>query len=127
MSLWDRDQTSLQTVPEVVSLLRRSVALDSTFVDAHLQLGIFYSDKRRYGEAIKEFLCAITLQPNLSTAHYHLAQAYMRTGEKLEAQQEFQTFQRLRNLDTEEAQKEQTELKQFVVSMKGQPATSLGR
>ncbi len=120
LSLWNREQNSEAKLVEVESLLKKAVALDGRFSDAHLQLGILYGDQRRYPEAIHELERAIALQPALTTAHYHLAQAYMRTGEKSRADQEFHTFERLRQQDQVQTEKERNEIRQFIVTMKEQ-------
>jgi tetratricopeptide (TPR) repeat protein len=118
MSLWERGRESQPSLPQVESLLKRALAVDPKFVDAHVQLGILYADQHRYPEAIGEFRCAIALQPALTTAHYHLAQAYIRTGERSQARSELQTFEHLRTQDQAETEKERNEVKQFIVSMK---------
>ncbi len=124
MSVWERGRESQANVQQVESLLKRALALDDKFADAHLQLGILYADLHRYPEAIREFQRVIVLRPALTTAHYHLAEAYIRIGEKSRAQRELQTFQHFRTEDQEETQKERNDIKQFVVSMKDQDASS---
>ncbi len=127
MSLWNREENSEADIPHVQSLLTEAVALDPRYADAHLQLGILYADQRRFAEAIREFQRAIALEPNLTSAHYHLAQAYTRVGEKRRAQEELQIFERLRKQDQLIAEKERSDIKQFIVSMKEQPSDSSRR
>ncbi len=124
LSLWNRGQNSEAKPAEVEALLKKAVALDGRFSDAHLQLGILYEDQRKYPEAIYELERAIALQPALTTAHYHLAQAYTRTGEKSRAEDEFHTFERLREQDQAQTEKERNEIRQFIVTMKEQPPSS---
>ena len=123
LSLWERNQTSEPETAKVQSLLEMAVQLDPSFVDAHLQLGVFYSDQHKYPDAIRELLSALALQPNLTTVHYHLAQAYTRTGQKDLAQKELQAFERLHSVETEESRAERNRIVQFVVSLRDQPGT----
>jgi tetratricopeptide (TPR) repeat protein len=120
LSLWARELSAQENLPKVEALLKRAAALDPAYSDAHLQLGIFYGDQRKYTEAIQEFQRAIALQPNLTTAHYHLAQAYVRTGEKGRAAQELQIFERLRKQDQMETERERGQVRQFIIDMKQQ-------
>lgn len=124
LSLWNRGQNSEAKLVEVETLLKKAAALDERFSEAHLQLGILYEDQRKYPEAIHELERAIALQPALTTAHYHLAQAYTRTGEKSRAAQEFHTFERLREHDQVQTEKERNEIRQFIVTMKEQAQSS---
>ena len=122
ISLWDRNSRSEKETAEAEKFLKKSVALDPSFLDSHLQLGIFYAQRGDYAEAIPELASAIRLDPNLAMAHYHLAQAYSRTGDKALASHEFQTFQRLHREQTDESEKERNRVVQFVVGMRGQTA-----
>jgi tetratricopeptide (TPR) repeat protein len=85
-----------ETLKTVESLLRRAVSLDSSMTKAHLQLGILLSEQRRFDEAIPSLAEAVRLDPNLGQAHYRLAQAYQRTGQKELAAREFAAFERLK-------------------------------
>lgn len=124
MSLWKRGQSSEAPALQVEALLKQAVALNPAFEDAHLQLGILYADDQKYREAIQEFQRAVALQPNLTTAHYHLAQAYLRTGDKDRAALELQAFERLRKQDQTDTEKERGEVRQFVIDMKEQTASA---
>lgn len=80
----------------VESLLRKAVSLDPKMTKAHLQLGILLSEQKRFAEAIPSLVEATRLDPNLGQAHYRLAQAYQRTGQKELAAQSFAAFERLK-------------------------------
>ena len=80
----------------VESLLRRAVTLDPKMTKAHLQLGILLAEQKRFDEAIPSLVEATRLDPNLGQAHYRLAQAYQRTGQKELAAQSFAAFERLK-------------------------------
>ena len=71
------------------------MALDPRLADAHLQLGILYHDQHRDQDAIQEFQAAIRLKPDAPDAHYHLAQAYLRTGDQERGQEELRLYDKL--------------------------------
>ena len=79
----------------VEALFRKSLALDPRSADAHLQLGILYHDQHREPEALAEFQEAVRANPGDPDAHYHLAQAYFRTGDKARGQAELQVYEKL--------------------------------
>lgn len=120
ITIWDRDDHSESDTNQAESLMARAVAADPDFRDAHLQLGILYADCGEYAKAIDQLTSAIRLDPNLAAAHYHLAQAYSRTGQKDLANREFLTFQRIHGQETEAGEKERDRVAQFIVSMKEQ-------
>jgi tetratricopeptide (TPR) repeat protein len=96
MNLWRAPNASEETMKTVESLLRRAVSLDPSTIKAHLQLGILLSEQKRFAEAIPSLVEATRLDPTLGQAHYRLAQAYQRTGQKELAAREFAAFERLK-------------------------------
>jgi hypothetical protein len=58
------------------------------------------------------------LNPELANIHYRLGQVLMRTGDSARAQVEFAMFERLRAKQANEKDKEDSEIKQFVYSMR---------
>jgi tetratricopeptide (TPR) repeat protein len=121
LALWKgkRDQEQSANLDDVESLLKKTTALDPRLADAHLQLGILYAQERKYTEAIDQYQEAIRLQPNLGDAHYRLGQALVRTGDKTEAQAEFELYDRLHKQQVAESEKERAEIKQFIYNAKG--------
>jgi len=99
---------------EVEALLRKSISLDPRLADAHLQLGVLLHDQQRDPEAVLEFQAAIRFKPDDPDAHYHLAQAYVRTGEKERGQEEFQLYDKLHKQQVNDAEKRQHEIQQFI-------------
>ena len=81
---------------QVETLLRQAVTLDRKLAKGFLELGILLSDQRRYKEAIPELQRATQLEPDLAQAHYRLAQAYQRTGQKELADKELEIFEKLK-------------------------------
>jgi len=127
MALWRRGQDAEADLAEVESLLTRAVAQDQSYADAHFQLGILFADQRKNADAIRQFQRAIALQPDMTTAHYHLAQAYARGGEKALAARELQVFDRLRKQDQVETEKERKDVRQFIIEMKDQAPAAPAR
>jgi len=109
---------------EVEALLRKSISLDPQLADAHLQLGVLLHDQQRDQEAIPEFQAAIQLKPDDPDAHYRLAQAYLRTGDKARGQEESQLYEKLHKHQVTEAEKRQHETQQFVVPQNQAPKTN---
>jgi tetratricopeptide (TPR) repeat protein len=123
MSLWKgkRAQDPDLDLKRIEALLRRAVALDPKLADAHLQLGNLDSDQKKYAEAIPEYKRALELNAELADAHYRLGQAYVRTGEKERAQEEFDVYQKLRAQHLADLDKQKAEIRQFVISAKDAP------
>jgi tetratricopeptide (TPR) repeat protein len=97
MSLWkgDRAASAPADLRRVEAMLRQAVMLDRRLAKGFLELGILLSEQQRYPEAIPELRRATRLLPDLAQAHYRLAQAYQRTGQKALAAQELEVFKRL--------------------------------
>lgn len=126
MSLWKGKQTqsSGAWLEQVESLLRKSVSVDPSFADAHLQLGNLYSQERKYAEALPEYQRAVQLDPNSADAHYRLGQAYVHLGQKDLAQKEFKVHQELYEKHLAGIDEQRAKVRQFVYSMKGEHAGS---
>ncbi|MDQ2841484.1 MAG: tetratricopeptide repeat protein [Acidobacteriota bacterium] len=109
----------IETPSEAQSLLEKAVRLDPKLAVAYLQLGIIYSAQQDLPAAIHAYRQAIEAEPGLEQAHYRLAQAYRQTGELKKAQGELALFQELSKTSAQERDRERSELKQFVVTLKG--------
>jgi tetratricopeptide (TPR) repeat protein len=103
-------------------LLKKSVTIDPGFADAHLQMGNLHSAQNKYKEAIPEYVRARELNPDLADAYYRLGQAYVRTGQKDLAQEQFQVYQGIRQRHLAELDKQRAEIQQFVLSAKDSPS-----
>jgi tetratricopeptide (TPR) repeat protein len=124
VSLWKgkRLEESSVNFHEVESLLQKSIALDGTSADAHLQLGILYADQHEFDKSLPEYERALELNPNLSDAHYRLGQYYVHAGQKDHAQQEFAVYQQLEAQRMAAVDKENADVQQFVYSAKSASA-----
>jgi tetratricopeptide (TPR) repeat protein len=120
LSLWKgrRVQDSEMDPAVVETLLKKSIALNGSLAEAHVQLGNFYADQHEYDKSIPEFVRALELNPNSSDAHYRLGQDYVHIGQKDRAQKEFDVYQKLRAEHLAEVDKERAEVQQFVYSEK---------
>ena len=120
VSLWKgrRADSAAVDYPAVEALLLRSLALDETKAETHLQLGILYNDERAYGEAEPQFVRAVELDPKLADAHFRLGRAYLRAGEKEKSEAEFARFKELQAQHQAEVDKERAEVQQFVLAIK---------
>ena len=123
VSLWkgrrlEQSSVDFQTVE---SLLQKSIALDGTLAEAHLQLGILYAEQHELAKSLPEYQRALELNPNSPDAHYRLGQYYVRVGQKDHAQQEFAVYQKLQAEHMAAVDKERAEVQQFVYSAKPGP------
>jgi tetratricopeptide (TPR) repeat protein len=125
MSMWKGKRTEDPNLDmgEIESLMLKSIALDPTLAEPHVQLGNLYADQHKYDKSIPEYERALQLNPNLPDAHYRLGQDYVRVGQKDRAQAEFDIYQRQRAQHMAEIDKERAEVQQFVYSAKAAPAT----
>lgn len=104
---------------KAVTLLERALQLDPKLADAHVQLGIIYSERKNFEPAIAAFQKAIAIEPKLEEAHYRLAQAYARTGDKGKAQKEFEIHDRLLKESAAQVEQERRQVQQFVIELRG--------
>ena len=104
---------------QIELLLKKAVQLDPSFADAHLELGNFYSQERRYDDAVPEYQRALGLDPNLADAYYRLGQAYVHLGRKDLAQKEFAAHQKMYSRHLAEDDRERERIRQFVMSVEG--------
>ncbi len=120
LSLWKgkRAKDPNLDLRQIESLLKKAIALQPNIPEAHLQLANLYSDQHKYAESIPEYLRARELNPDLADAHYRLAQAYVHTGQKDLAQEEFKIYQQLNAQHLADSEKQRAEVRQFVYSDK---------
>src|SRR4029077_6834924 len=98
-----------------------------------LQLGILYGQRADFSRAISAYQKAIAVgleesspegDETLEVAHYRLAQAYLRTGDKIRSQEELQLHNRLAKKTKEHAERERHEIQQFVISLRNSDSVS---
>lgn len=117
MAIWKQSGNGLAgaALDQVSSLLEKAITLDPHCSDALLQLGNLDALRGNYAAAIGLYNKAIVANPNLNEAHYRLAIAYDRVGDKVRARQEFQLHETLEKEQAAEVDRQRREIKQFVV------------
>jgi tetratricopeptide (TPR) repeat protein len=120
MSLWKgkRAQDPNLDLTQIAALLKKSIALDPSLAEAHLQLGNLYSEQGKYADSIPEYERALGLNSDLADAHYRLGQAYVHTGDKERAQEQLQAYQKIREQHLADIEKQRAEVRQFVYAAK---------
>jgi tetratricopeptide (TPR) repeat protein len=78
-----------QNLDEAIQHFARASKLDPGFGDAFLSLGESLIATKKFSDAIPPLQTAVKLEPANPGAHYNLATAYSRAGQKAEADKEF--------------------------------------
>jgi len=81
--------------PRAEELYRRATQSDPTYVLAFFDLGNVLDELQRPDESIAAYCRAIALAPGYADAHYNLALAYERKGERRHALAHWQIYIRL--------------------------------
>jgi tetratricopeptide (TPR) repeat protein len=84
---------------QVEALLKQALALDAHLVDAHFQLGTLYAQQDNTDRAIAEYEAVLRLDPGMKEAHYRLASAYRKAGQREAADREMRQFREARNVE----------------------------
>ncbi|NYF90213.1 carboxypeptidase regulatory-like domain-containing protein [Tunturiibacter empetritectus] len=116
-----------QTMNQAEALLARAVSIDAKCGDAYLQLGILSASRSEFSEAIDFYKMAIEGEPQLGEAHYRLALAYDRVGERAKAEEEFKLHDEIKSQQAEAIEKKRREVKQFLIILPDQPVPSTAR
>lgn len=114
-------QDAASTV-QVESLLRNAIHLDPKYAAAYLQLGILHSEQADYLWAITDYQHAIEADPQMEQAHYRLAQAYRHVGDVTMAEAELRAYNQIAKESALQAERERHEIRQFVYTLRDQPA-----
>ncbi len=116
------NQPATASVESVESMLNKAIRLDPKFAPAYLQLGILHSEQRDFQRAISNYKQAIEADPKMDEAHYRLAQAYRQSGEAEKAKAELQIYDQMTKESAEKTERERHEIRQFVYTLRDQPA-----
>lgn len=108
----------------VESELRRAIEIDPQLGGAYLTLGILYSQRKDYPDAISAFQKAIEITPFPAEAHYRLGQVYGHTGEAEKTRKEIEMFKQISEQKKNEAERERHKIQQFVYTLRSQSPTS---
>jgi tetratricopeptide (TPR) repeat protein len=120
ISLWKDRQSpnDANNFAQIKSLLEKSIRLDPTFGPAYLQLGIVYSERKDFSNAVAAYQNAIQVTPDLEEAHYRLAQAYRQIGETSKAQAELQRYEQISKEKAAQTDRQRHEVQQFVYELR---------
>jgi tetratricopeptide (TPR) repeat protein len=108
----------------IESELKRAIEIDPQLGGAYLELGILYSQRKEYPEAISALQKAIEVTPLPAEAHYRLGQVYGRMGEAEKAGQEIALFKQISEKEKSEAERERHKIQQFVYTLRSQSPSS---
>jgi tetratricopeptide (TPR) repeat protein len=75
--------------------LDRSLALDGSWFETHMVLGLLYNRAREYEKAVQSLEACIREEPDYPKAHFQLAAAYRRLGNDEKARQYQESFEKL--------------------------------
>jgi tetratricopeptide (TPR) repeat protein len=114
-------------VERAKSFLVKAVQLDPKLAGADLELGILHVESGDFAHAVAAYEMAIATNPQLGEAHYRLALIYKRIGEETKAQKEMQTYKQIQKADADAREREQRELRQFLIILKDHPAAPPSR
>jgi tetratricopeptide (TPR) repeat protein len=116
MSLWKGKQATSSSpfLAQAESLLKRSIQLDPSSAQVHLELANLYSQQHKYAEAVPEYQQAIKLDAKLVDAYYRLGQAYVHLDQGELAKKEFQIHRKLYQQHLANWDNQQQEIRHFV-------------
>ena len=124
LSKRERGSEHPATSQQIKSMLEKAVALDPKLAEAQLQLGIVQATQGHYEQAVTAYRKAVGANPHLAEAHYWLGRAYKQLGEEDKARQEFEAYQRISETEAGDIERQRSEVRQFLVVLKDQPAAS---
>jgi tetratricopeptide (TPR) repeat protein len=119
MALWKQhgDAIDGDTRQQIVAYLTKAISIDPRCSDAYLQLGNLDSLLTEYPKAIEFYRKAVETNPASSEAHYRLAIAYGRTGERAKAKQEFALHDEIEKQEAARVENQRKAIKQFIVDV----------
>ena len=92
----------LGRLAEAELYLEESLRYDSRFPKAHFEMAVLLEKEKKDEQACKELLAAVQDDPSYPEPHYLLGRIYTRQGNKLKADAEWQTFQKLKQESPQE-------------------------
>jgi tetratricopeptide (TPR) repeat protein len=119
-----KQEAGSENVSLIESELKRAIEIDPQLGGAYLELGILYSQRRDYPEAISVFQKAIEITPLPAEAHYRLGQVFGRMEETEKAGKEIELFRQISEQKKSEAEHERHKIQQFVYTLRGERPSS---
>ena len=81
---------NLNNIPQALSYFDRAIEYDYTFLDAYIEKGRIFYDKKKYDEAAKIFQLALRVSATFADAYYWLGKCQEALGQKEEAKLNYQ-------------------------------------
>jgi len=126
VALWkQRDPHDKSLAAEAEASLNNSIRLDAKFAPAELQLGIVRAEQGDYSGAILHYDRAVKIDPQMEDGHYRLAQAYRQLGQVDKSKEELRIYQALTKQSSQQLERERHEIRQFVYTLRDQPASQI--
>jgi tetratricopeptide (TPR) repeat protein len=119
----EKEPENSRSLQHAQALLQKAATVDPKLDDAYVQLGMLYSARGHFPEAIGAYKKAIEANPQSSEAHYRLALAYKRTGEEEKSQQELQLYKQADKTEAAAIEQQRREIRQFLIILQDQPQT----
>jgi tetratricopeptide (TPR) repeat protein len=124
-----KQEPGSEALAMIESELKKAIEIDPQLGSAYLELGILYSQRKDYPEAISAYEKAIEITPLPAEAHYRLGQVYRRMGQAEKAGKETELFKQVSEQKKSEAERERHKIQQFVYTLRSQspsqpPSTS---
>jgi len=120
VTLWKgrKSPEDVEYLARVKSLLENAVRLDPKLGLAYLQLGVLYSERKDFTNAIAAYQHAIAGDSRMEEAHYRLAQAYKQSGDASKAQAELKLYEQISKEKAEETERQRHDSQQFVYQLR---------
>jgi tetratricopeptide (TPR) repeat protein len=119
-----KQEPGSESFAAIESELKKAIEVDPQLGNAYLELGILYSQRKDYPEAISAFQKAIEITPLPAEAHYRLGQVYGRMGEVEKAGKEIELFKQISEQKKSEVEHERHKIQQFVYTLRSQSSSS---
>lgn len=120
----ERGPENSPLLQQVEALLQKAVTSDPKLDAAYVQLGVLYSARGTFPQAISAYKKAIEVNAQSGEAHYRLALAYKRVGEEERSEQELKFYKQAEKSETAAIEQQRREIRQFLIILQDQPQAS---
>ena len=81
---------NMNNIPQALSYFDKAIEYDYTFLDAYMEKGKIFYDKKKYDEAVKIFQLALRVSATYADGYYWLGKCQEALGQKVEAKLNYQ-------------------------------------